>query len=163
MTQAHERTATLSEMVAEEIRALMARRKVSGRELSAKLGVSPSWISYRLSGKQPIDINDLLRIANALGAGVHELLPSPEMAALAVEPSAQPAKEDSSRTMTRPARSVKHPCDSFSRSGDGEERRKAEPHPISPGRTDPVRPMSAVPARQRRPQPTRPGVRRMPR
>lgn len=87
MTQAHERTATLSEMVAEEIRALMARRKVSGRELAGQLGVSPSWISYRLSGKQPIDVNDLLRIANALGAGVHELLPSPEDAARAVEPS----------------------------------------------------------------------------
>jgi transcriptional regulator with XRE-family HTH domain len=74
MTQAHERTATLSEMVAEEIRALMARRKVSGRELASQLAVSPSWISYRLSGKQPIDVNDLLRIANALGVGVHDLL-----------------------------------------------------------------------------------------
>jgi transcriptional regulator with XRE-family HTH domain len=90
MTQAHERTATLSEMVAEEIRALMARRKVSGRELAGQLGVSPSWISYRLSGKQPIDVNDLLRIANALSVGVHELLPSPEDAARAAEPSAIP-------------------------------------------------------------------------
>ena len=162
MTQAHERTATLSEMVAEEIRALMARRKVSGRELSNKLGVSPSWISYRLSGKQPIDVNDLLRIANALGAGVHELLPSPEMAAMAVEPVAQPSKEVAGRAVSRRP-SVKHPYISLSRTEDDGERRKDGPPPIGPGRTDPTRPVSAIPSRRRRPQPTRPGVRRMPR
>lgn len=162
MTQAHERTATLSEMVAEEIRALMARRKVSGRELSAKLGVSPSWISYRLSGKQPIDVNDLLRIANALGAGVHELLPSPDMAALAVEPSAAPVKEGAGRPVLR-GPSVKHLYGSINRSDEEDDRRKVNPPPIGPGRTDPVRPVSAIPSRHRRPQPARPGVRRMPR
>lgn len=86
MTQAHERTATLSELVAEEIRALMARRRASGRDLAGKLGVSPSWISYRLSGKQPIDVNDLMLIARALGVEVHELLPPPEIAKGAADP-----------------------------------------------------------------------------
>jgi transcriptional regulator with XRE-family HTH domain len=86
MTQAGERTATLSDLVAEEIRALMARRRMSGRQLATKLGVSPSWVSYRLTGTQPIDVNDLSRIAAALGAGVHELLPTPEVAASAVDP-----------------------------------------------------------------------------
>ena len=90
MTQAHERTATLSEMVAEEVRAVMARRRMSGRELANQLGVSPSWISYRLSGKQPIDINDLAAIAAALSVGVHELLPPPDQAAKAVRPEAIP-------------------------------------------------------------------------
>lgn len=84
MTQAHERTATLSELVADEIRVAMTRRRLSGRDLATRLRVSPSWISYRLSGKQPIDLNDLLRIANVLGVGVHDLLPSPEAAAQAV-------------------------------------------------------------------------------
>ena len=86
MTQANERTATLSELVADEIRVAMTRQRVSGRDLAKRLDVSPSWISYRLSGKQPIDLNDLLRIANALGVGVHQLLPPPEEAAKAVEP-----------------------------------------------------------------------------
>lgn len=81
MTQAHERSATLSQMVAEEIRALMARRRMSGRQLATALKVSPSWVSYRLTGAQPIDVNDLSRIAHALGVGVHELLPPPELAA----------------------------------------------------------------------------------
>jgi transcriptional regulator with XRE-family HTH domain len=88
MTQAHERTATLSELVAEEVRALMARRQMSGRTLATKLAVSPSWVSYRLSGKQPIDVNDMLLIANALSVGVHDLLPSPEIAAKARGPQA---------------------------------------------------------------------------
>ena len=86
MTQAYERTATLSQLVAEEIRVVMTRKRVSGRDLATRLGVSPSWISYRLSGKQPIDLNDLSLIANALEVGVHELLPPPEIAANAVEP-----------------------------------------------------------------------------
>ncbi|SNY28869.1 helix-turn-helix domain-containing protein [Paractinoplanes atraurantiacus] len=85
MTQAHERTATLSQLVADEIRVAMTRRRMSGRELATKLNVSPSWVSYRLSGKQPIDLNDLLRIANALEVGVHELLPPPDIAAGAAE------------------------------------------------------------------------------
>jgi transcriptional regulator with XRE-family HTH domain len=59
--------------------------------------------------------------------------------------------------------SVKYPYGSIGRSDEVPDRRKADPPPIGPGRTDPVRPMSAVPARHRRPQPTRPGVRRMPR
>jgi transcriptional regulator with XRE-family HTH domain len=88
MTQANERTATLSELVADEVRVAMTRRRMSGRELATKLNVSPSWVSYRLSGKQPIDLNDLLRIANALGVGVHELLPPPDIAAGAAEPRA---------------------------------------------------------------------------
>lgn len=87
MTQARERSATLSELVAEEIRALMARRRMSGRQLAAKLGVSPSWVSYRLTGTQPIDVNDMHRMAGALDVGIHDLLPPPEVAASAVVPS----------------------------------------------------------------------------
>jgi len=86
MTQASERAATLSQMIAEEIRALMARRRMSGRQLAGKLGVSPSWVSYRLTGAQPIDVNDLSGIAKALGVGVHDLLPPPDIAATAKAP-----------------------------------------------------------------------------
>ncbi len=68
-------TATLSERVAEEVRAMLARRRVSGRKLADQLGVSPSWVSYRLTGAQPIDLNDLERIANALNVEVSDLLP----------------------------------------------------------------------------------------
>ncbi len=53
----------------------MTRRRVSGRELARKLGVSPSWVSYRLTGAQPIDLDDLQLIAEALGAEPAALIP----------------------------------------------------------------------------------------
>ncbi|PZM88676.1 MAG: hypothetical protein DIU79_16495 [Actinobacteria bacterium] len=65
----------MSGRVAEEIRALLARRRMSGRELARQLGVSPSWVSYRLTGTQPIDLNDLDAIAQVLGVGIVDLLP----------------------------------------------------------------------------------------
>lgn len=68
------RGTTLSDRLAEEIRALLARRKISGRELARQLDVSPSWISYRLTGQQPIDVNDLAAIAEALGIQPVDLL-----------------------------------------------------------------------------------------
>lgn len=88
MTQPNERTATLTQLVADEIRVTMTRQRASGRDLATRLGVSPSWVSYRLSGKQPIDLNDLFRIAKALGVGVHQLLPPPEVVAQAADVSA---------------------------------------------------------------------------
>lgn len=64
--------------VAEEIRALLARRRMSGRELARKLDVSPSWVSYRLTGTQPIDINDLVSIAKVLGVKASDIIANAE-------------------------------------------------------------------------------------
>jgi DNA-binding Xre family transcriptional regulator len=72
-----ERT-TLSERIAEEIRALLARRRMSGRELTRKLGVSPNWLSLRLTGVQAIDVNDLERIATALDVRPIDLVSAAE-------------------------------------------------------------------------------------
>jgi transcriptional regulator with XRE-family HTH domain len=66
---------TLTGRVAEEIRVVMTRRRFSGARLAKELGVSPAWISYRLTGTQPIDLNDLERIATALGVKVADLFP----------------------------------------------------------------------------------------
>lgn len=71
----HPEQTHLSDRVAEEIRALLARRRVSGRELSRRLGVSPPWVSLRLTGSQEIGLNDLERIAAALGVTIVDLLP----------------------------------------------------------------------------------------
>jgi transcriptional regulator with XRE-family HTH domain len=65
----------MSGRVAEEIRALLGRRRMTGRELARRLGVSPSWVSYRLTGTQPIDLNDLDAIARVLDVGIVDLLP----------------------------------------------------------------------------------------
>lgn len=68
---------TLSDYAAGEIRATLARRQLTGKELASKLGVSRSWISYRLTGTTEIGLNDLQRIALALDIEVTDLLPTP--------------------------------------------------------------------------------------
>lgn len=67
-------TYSLSERVAEEIRAVLARRRKSGRSLADDLGVSQTWMSTRLNGTTPIDLNDLERIAIALDVDVADLV-----------------------------------------------------------------------------------------
>jgi len=69
-------TFSLSEQVAEEIRAVLGRRRMSGRQLANALGVSQTWMSTRLSGATPIDLNDLDRIARVFGLDVAALLPA---------------------------------------------------------------------------------------
>lgn len=66
----------LTELVAEEIRALMARRRVKQSQLARALGVSEQWVSLRLRGVQPIDLNDLQRIAAFLSVEPITLFPA---------------------------------------------------------------------------------------
>lgn len=74
-TEATRDVPLLSELVAEEIRSWMGRRRVSGASIARQLGVSTAWVSYRLTGAQPIDLNDLQKIAAVLGVEVIDLLP----------------------------------------------------------------------------------------
>lgn len=89
----------LSELVAEEIRAMLGRRRVSGRELARRLNVSSSWVNYRLTGAQPIDVNDLQRIAVALDVTVLDLLPRDVRSQATVT---QPEQDFREVTRTRP-------------------------------------------------------------
>ena len=89
MTTAPERrTATLTELVAQEIDAVRGRKRMSQAKLAKLMGKTPMWVSLRLRGRQPIDMNDLWLFAKALGVSVHQLLPSPEAVAGAADPSA---------------------------------------------------------------------------
>lgn len=65
----------LTEQVAEEIRALLARRRISGRELARRMDASHSWVNFRLTGAQPITLDDLQRFADVLDVDVLDLLP----------------------------------------------------------------------------------------
>lgn len=67
---------SLTARVAEEIRAVMGRRRLTGAGLARALGVSQMWVSYRLNGQQPIDVNDLERIAQVLDVPVLDLFPA---------------------------------------------------------------------------------------
>lgn len=73
-----ERAATLSAEVAEEIRAVLGRRRMSQAGLARALGRKPMWVSDRLRGEQEIGLDDLRSIADALGMRIVELLPESE-------------------------------------------------------------------------------------
>ncbi|WP_158566485.1 helix-turn-helix domain-containing protein [Micromonospora craterilacus] len=65
---------SLSDLVAEEIRVLLTRRRMSQRQLAQAMGVSHAWLNYRLTGVKTIDLDDLQRIADVLGVQVSALL-----------------------------------------------------------------------------------------
>lgn len=61
--------------VAEEVRALLARRRVSGVKLAETMGRSQAYISRRLNGETAFDLDDLAHIAAVLQVPVSDLLP----------------------------------------------------------------------------------------
>jgi transcriptional regulator with XRE-family HTH domain len=75
---------TLTQLVATEIKVQMARADVRQSQLAREIGKTEQWLSVRLRGRQPIDINDLALIAKGLSVGIHQLLPPPDEAAQAV-------------------------------------------------------------------------------
>lgn len=91
------RSATsLSAYAAEEVRVLLVRRKMKQTELAARLGVTEMWLSRRLRGVQPLTLDELAQIAEALGVYPTDLLPRPSegrlitTAATRQEPGAPP-------------------------------------------------------------------------
>ena len=70
----NELTLTRTAQVAANIRAELARQRVSQRSLAVGLGMSPAALSNRLSGATPIDVNELGAIADALGVSASALL-----------------------------------------------------------------------------------------
>jgi transcriptional regulator with XRE-family HTH domain len=69
---------SLNDRVAAEIRAEMARQRLTLRELAETLGVSHTWVGNRLTSVQPIDFVDVEKVAAALGVPVSRLLPAAE-------------------------------------------------------------------------------------
>lgn len=77
MTQAvqtQQEVGAFTAAVAEELRAQMARKRVSGRELARRVHVSAQWMSQRTRGVVPMDTNDMEMLAAALGITLTELL-----------------------------------------------------------------------------------------
>lgn len=131
---------TLSERVGMEIKIALLRSGMSGRQLATKLGVSQTWVSSRLQGATPIDLNDLERIAEVLGININDLFPSPPRAydqhrevrvtyPVAAGPGARPiARGGHSTTSTRPP--------TFGQRSDGRKiNNRPAGHPIIPLRT----------------------------
>lgn len=69
---------TLSARVAEEVRALMGRRRMSGRALANAAGIPKSTANRWVSGDTAMSLDDVERVARALGVSIVELLPAEE-------------------------------------------------------------------------------------
>ena len=61
--------------VSEEVRAMIARRRVSQKALAEEVGMTPMALSRRLSGAVSISAGELVRLADALGCRPADLLP----------------------------------------------------------------------------------------
>lgn len=70
------RVQSIREQIAEEVRVLLARRKISASELARRMGVTQPYISRRLNGETALDVDDLALIAQVLGVDVIDLLPA---------------------------------------------------------------------------------------
>lgn len=67
------------ELVAEEVRALFARRRISARRVALSLGWTENYMSRRLTGKIPLDVNDLVALAQALDVPVTAFFAKPSV------------------------------------------------------------------------------------
>lgn len=85
---------SLSAHVGKEIRKLLIDLDMKQLELATRLGENEMWISRRLRGTQPIDLNDLERIAKALGVEVADLMPKHEGRLITVGGAPRPARGD---------------------------------------------------------------------
>ena len=66
--------ATLSELVAAEVRAEMARRNRRGIDLAEHLDISGAALSAKLNGRTPFTLNELQRVADWLDVPLVVLL-----------------------------------------------------------------------------------------
>lgn len=132
--------ASLSEKVAEEIRAMLARKRVSASELARRLDVSHTWVTNRLAGHREIGLSDLERIAAALEVEITDLLP----ASATRESGSTQIKGSWSRPADRPSAGLARllpDCDHHGRT----PKTDSHPTPAHPGN---VRPGARRPAIQ---------------
>jgi len=106
-------TRPLNELVAENIRIRLAIARMSQTELSRRLGHSSAWISYKQSGRQPWDVDELQRVCTIFDIPIERLFTtrqlSPSISRRPDRPrnrhdSARPAAvEQRNRVIRRPA------------------------------------------------------------
>lgn len=106
--------------MAEEIRALMARRRISGVALASRINRSQSYVSRRLTGEVPFDVDDLEAIAVVLGVTAAKLVGS------AGEGTRQPTVEYFDQTV--------RPSDTRPKGGPRSQSRIGPPNGASPVR-----------------------------
>lgn len=69
-------TTDLSRTVAGSVRAEMARRKTTQRQVADAIGTSQAAVSRRLSGLVPFDVDELAAVADLFEMDPRDLLPA---------------------------------------------------------------------------------------
>jgi transcriptional regulator with XRE-family HTH domain len=133
------RRGNLRAYVAEEVRALMARRQVTAVELADRIGRSRTYVGRRLHGETAFDVDDLENIARVLAVEVADLMP-PVKAATNAGWDSSSGKAASAATQWKRQTCV-----------------RVLPTNSRPARRI-TRPVSAIPAMRRRPMPVRPAA-----
>lgn len=95
---------SIREEAAGELRALLARRRISASELSRRLNWKQSYMARRIDGRVALDLDDLQAIAAALEVSVLDLLPSSVRVNYPVSVSATTDRK------SRPAKSTRPPA-----------------------------------------------------
>lgn len=88
------------ELLAAEVRAHLARQRLSNRKFARMLGLQPTWVDRRLNGTTPMTADDIDLFASALGLTPEQLMagafrPQPGFAGQAVTHVCSDAKQAS--------------------------------------------------------------------
>lgn len=67
--------------VSANVRAEMARRRITQQQVAEALGLKQGSVSKRLNGRVPWDVNEVSTVADLLGVPVSALIGEPERAA----------------------------------------------------------------------------------
>jgi transcriptional regulator with XRE-family HTH domain len=62
------------EVIAAEVRGLLAKRRTSQATLASQIGMSRASLSARLNGSRAFTTDELVRVAGALDATIYDLL-----------------------------------------------------------------------------------------
>ena len=136
----------LREQVAEEVRALLARKMLTGADVAAALERSPMYVSRRIRGEVAFDLDDIQKIAKVLDVEISDLFPHRERG----------SSRDFDQAPAERAVTVGQGSVSLAKGATRAPRPPRKPRPFSQPAPGPTRPVSAVPARKRRPMPVRP-------
>ena len=120
----------LREEAAGELRALLARRRISASQLGRMLGWKQSYMARRIDGRVALDLDDLQAIAAALDVPVAALLPR------SVHERAMEPERATPRTTTPYGTGAERPGDRR-KGAKGPKNRKPDGHP-DPARTSRV-------------------------
>lgn len=69
-------TTDLSRNVADSVRAELARRQMTQRQMADVLGISQASVARRLGGHVPFDVDELAAVAELLDMDPRDLLPA---------------------------------------------------------------------------------------